>query len=89
MGKKQEGKFFWAKTKTTIFTALCNTSFSQTSNTIQFHHSFAALSIRRSLIFRQKLLRFHTDDAIIDNVVQPQMELPVYSVGPALAGHRT
>jgi hypothetical protein len=55
----------------------------------QFHHSLAALSIRRSLIFRQKLLRFHTDDAIIDNVVQPQMELPVYSVGPALAGHRT
>jgi hypothetical protein len=70
----------------------------------QFHHSLAALSIRRSLVFRQKLLRCHIDDAIIDNIllVQPQMELPVHSVGPALsysstlrttsrllAGHRT
>jgi hypothetical protein len=41
------------------------------------------------LVFRQKLLRFHTDDAVIDNVLQPQMELPVYSVGSAFAGHRT
>ena len=50
----------------------------------QFHHSLAALSIRRSLVFRQKLLRSHTDDTIIDNILQPQMELPVYSVGPVL-----
>ena len=83
----------------TILTAVCYTSFSQTSNTIrnywqarlscQFHHSLAALSIRRSLVFRQKLLRFHTDDAVIDNILQPQMELPVYSVGSVFAGHRT
>jgi hypothetical protein len=50
----------------------------------QFHHSLAALSIRRALVFRQKLLRSHTDDTIIDNILQPQMELPVHSVGPAL-----
>ena len=50
----------------------------------QFHHSLAALSIRRALVFRQKLLRSHTDDTIIDNILQPQMELPVYSVGPVL-----
>jgi hypothetical protein len=51
----------------------------------QFHHSLAALSIRRSMAFRRKLLRSHTNDCIVDNYDQPQMELPIHSVGPVLA----
>ncbi len=39
MRKKQEGKKAWAKT--TIFTALCYTTFSQTFNTIQMKPSSA------------------------------------------------
>ncbi len=57
----------------------------------KFHHSLAALSIfyfystvnGLSVVFRRKLLRLHTKDLIVNN--QPQMELPVHSVGPVLS----
>jgi hypothetical protein len=51
----------------------------------QFHHSLAALSLRRSMVFRRNLLRLHTNDLIVDNCNEPQMELPVHSVGPLTA----